>query len=62
MADWVVLLVSNLKEYLGLLFSTLVVNLRPPGPLLTVVVVTVDPGELGLFSLAMSSILAGGSN
>lgn len=47
MADSVVVLVSSLNEYLGLLFSILVVYLRPPGPLLTVVVVMVEPAELG---------------
>lgn len=67
MADWLVVLVSNLKEYLGLLFSSLVVNLRPPGPLFTVLVVTAEPGEVGRLSLAISElgeylVLSGAAN
>jgi len=48
MAVWVLVLVSILNEYLGLLFSIFVVYFRPPGPLFTEVVVMVDPGETGL--------------
>lgn len=50
MADSVADLVSILNEYFGLLFSILLIYFRPPGPV-TVVVVTTEPGEVGLFDV-----------
>lgn len=54
MADWVLDCVSTLNEYCGLLLTILVVYFLPPGPLLTDVVVMAEPGEFGLFDLAIS--------
>lgn len=54
-ADSVLPLVTILNAYLGLLFSTLVAYLRPPGPLLTVVVVMAELGELGRCNPPMAS-------
>lgn len=48
-----VVCVSILYEYVGLLFSILVVYFLPPGPLLTDVVVMVDPGEFGRVDFAI---------
>lgn len=54
-ADCVVVSVSILYVYVGLLFSILVVYFLPPGPLLIEVLVMVEPGELGRFDLAILS-------
>lgn len=48
MAKSVVVFVSTLNEYFGLVLSTLVVYFLPPGPLLVDVVVMAEPGEMGL--------------
>jgi hypothetical protein len=52
-ADSVVVTVSTLYVYFGLLLSILVVYFLPPGPLLIEVLVMADPGEEGRFDLAI---------